>query len=149
MPINFIKHAEKGNKFMQELAHELGDDQNLSRASRVLQAVFNTLRDHLTLEENFQLLSQMPMALKGVYVHGWSPSHVKNISRTKVGFIEEVIDNEGANFWRDFSDIDDGEFAVLSVLNTLRKYVSEGEFKDIEAILPSQLKELIRDSDYK
>jgi uncharacterized protein (DUF2267 family) len=148
MPINFNKHGEKGEQFIKELAHELGNDKDLPQAGRLLQAVFITLRDHLPLEESFQLLSQLPMALKAVYINGWNPSHKHDISRTKKGFIEEVNRNEGVNFNRDFSDIEDGEFVVLSVFKTLRKYVSEGEFNDIEAVLPNKIKGLIKDSDY-
>lgn len=147
MPLNFDKQAEKGNKFLSDLNIELGKS-NISQAGRILQAVFHTLRNHLTLEENFDLISQLPMALKIVYINGWKPGHKQVISRTKIGFIEEVIEYDGANFWRDFPDMEDCEFAILAVFKVMRNYVSEGEFKDIEAVLPSQLKELVRDSDY-
>lgn len=148
MPLNFYKHAEKGDKFLNELTLELGNNSNISQAGRVLQAVFKTLRNHLTIEENFDLLSQLPMALKAIYINGWKPKNNQEVSRTKNGFIEEVMENEGANFTNDFPDYEDCEFAILAVFKVMRKYVSEGEFNDIEAVLPSQLKELVRDSDY-
>jgi uncharacterized protein (DUF2267 family) len=146
MPINFIKHAEKGNLFLKELALELGDESNTAKAGRILQAVFKTLRNYLTLEENFQLLSQLPMALKSIYINGWRPFAKYEVSRKRSGFIEDVIASEGKNSWMDFSNLEDGEFAVNAVFKTMRKYVSEGEFKDIEAILPKQLKALVREN---
>jgi uncharacterized protein (DUF2267 family) len=69
MPLNFENHAQKGNKFLKELAEKLGDKTDTAKAGRMLRAVFQALRNHLTLEENFQLLSQLPVALKGIYVH--------------------------------------------------------------------------------
>lgn len=148
MPLDFNKHAEKGEKFLSELALELGNKSNISKAGRVLQSVFHTLRNHLTLDENFDLISQLPMAMKAIYINGWKPTHEHLVSRTKTGFIEEVMENAGSNFRSDFPDYEDCEFAILAVFKIMRNYVSEGEFKDIEAVLPSQLKELVRDSDY-
>jgi uncharacterized protein (DUF2267 family) len=147
MSLNFRKQSEKGEKFLQKLALELGDNTSEAKAGRILQSVFKALRNHLTLEENFHLLSQLPVALKPVYMDGWRPTHKQSHSHTKIGFIEEMIENEGANFWRD-TEVEDVEFAVLTVLNVMRKYVSDGEFKDIESVLPKQLKELVKESDY-
>ncbi|MDP3555983.1 MAG: DUF2267 domain-containing protein [Bacteroidota bacterium] len=149
MPLNFKKYAEKGDKFLKELAHNLGDDNNLEQAGRALQTTFKTLRSYLTIEENFQLMAQLPMALKSVYIMEWNPNSKAKIKKSKKGFMEEFMKNGGPSAWRDFSDLQEGEFALLSVLNTMRKYVSKGEFKDIEAVLPAQIKEIIRDSDFR
>lgn len=55
MPLNFNKQAEKGEKFLNELVLELGNKTNKSKAGRILRSVFKTLRNHLTIEENFTL----------------------------------------------------------------------------------------------
>jgi uncharacterized protein (DUF2267 family) len=148
MPLNFNKQAEKGEKFINELVSELGNNTNKSKAGRILQAVFKTLRNHLTIDENFHLIAQLPVALKPVYIDGWRPNHKQEVSRTRIGFLEEVIENKGNDSLADFPDIEDVEFGVLAVFNVMRKHVTEGEFKDIESVLPSQIKELVRDSDY-
>lgn len=88
------------------------------------------------------------MALKALYIDGWRPTHKKLVSRTRIGFMEEVIENKGTDSLADFSDINDVEFAVLAVFNVMRKHITDGEFKDIESVLPAQLKELVMDSDY-
>ena len=147
MPLKFKIQAEKGEKFINELSLEIGGGTDKSKAGRILLSVFKTLRNHLTLEENFHLLSQLPMALKPVYIDGWRPSHKQIVSNTRIGFIEEVLECEGSYFWRD-TDIEDVEFAVLAVFNVMRNYVSVGEFEDIEAVLPTQLKALVRESNY-
>jgi uncharacterized protein (DUF2267 family) len=147
MPINFIKNAEKGNVFLKELALELGDVSNTNKAGRIVQSVFKTLRNYLTLEENFQLISQLPMAVKSIYINGWRPFAEKELSRDLLGFIEDVIASEG-NAFSDFSSLEDAEFSVNAVFKTMQKYVSEGEFKDIEAILPTKLKSLVKENNF-
>ncbi len=148
MPLNFNKQAEKGEKFLNELVLELGNNASKSTAGRILRSVFKTLRNHLTIEENFHLIAQLPVALKPIYIDGWKPTSNQEVSRTRIGFLEEVIENKGTDSWSDFPDIEDVEFGVLAVFNVMRKHISEGEFKDIESVLPSQIKELVKDSDY-
>ncbi len=144
MPLNFEKHAQKGNQFLNELSKELGENYTKARSGKILRAVFKTLRGHLTLEENFQLLSQLPMALKALYVDTWMPTRKPDIGRKKIDFIQEVLAYEDKDLWPRAEDFENTLKEVKAVFKTLRKHVSEGEFKDVEAILPRQLKELLR-----
>lgn len=147
MPLNFDKHAQKGNQLLNELASELGEKADKQNAGRILRAVFHTLRNHLTLEENFQLLAQLPMALKGAYVDGWSPTKRQLIkSKKKSNFLSEVVREEGNSSWRDFSNGEEIDHSVKAVFKVLKKYISKGEFEDMIAVLPKELKQLIRDS---
>ena len=148
MPLNFDKHAQKGNEFINRLAEELGDKKNKAEAGKILRAVFKTLRGHLTLAENFQLLSQLPIALKGLYVDGWMPTHEHEITRKKIDFIEEVLAYEDKNKWPRFEDVENATKAVRSVFKTLKKYISQGEFENVIAILPKELKQLVKSSIY-
>lgn len=147
MPLNFDKQAQKGKRFLEELAHELGRKNDTRNAGKILRGVFRALRNHLTLEENVQLLAQLPMALKGVYVDGWSPTRRQpNKSRKLSDFLDEVT--------REEKNIAPGktrnEVQVIAEIKTvftlLKKYISEGEFRDMEAVLPKELKELLHDN---
>jgi uncharacterized protein (DUF2267 family) len=147
MSLNFDSYAQKGNLFLKELAEELGNKKDTERAGRILRAVFSTLRNHITPEESFQLMSQLPMALKSVYVTGWSPAKepVGKI-KSKHDFITEVITEDGRASQKDFPRSTDGENAVKAVFRTLKNYVSYGEFEDIMAVMPKEIKELIAQS---
>lgn len=147
MPLNFNNQALKGNLFLEQLAEALGDKKDIDRAGRILRSVFNVLRNHLTLEENFQLLAQLPVALKGVYVNGWSPAKKPaGKMKNKHDFIMEMIAEDGRSSQKDFQRSSYGEKAVKAVFGTMQNYVSYGEFDDIRAIMPKEIKELITDS---
>ena len=148
MSLDFNKHAQKGNLFLRELAEELGDPEDLARAGRVMRAVFKALRNHLTLAENFQLISQLPMALKGIYVDAWMPTHEVEASRKKIDFIEEVLRFENKKNWMRVEDADQTEQSIRAVFKTLKKYISQGEFEDLQAVLPRQLKAFLKESLY-
>lgn len=40
-------------------------------AARIIRSVLHALRNRLSHQESFQLIAQLPMALKAVYVDGW------------------------------------------------------------------------------
>lgn len=149
MPLDFNKHAQKGNEFLNQLAKELGGKSNKAKAGKRLRSVFKALRNHLTLEENFQLLSQLPMALKALYVDAWMPSRKPEIGRKKIDFVEEVLRYEDKNLWLRAEDFEITVQEVRAVFKTLKKHISQGEFKDIEAVLPHPLKKLLRESIYQ
>ncbi len=138
--MNFEKHAAKGNEFVHRLAQHLGDEENRDRAGRVLRSVLHVLRNRLSIEESFQLISQLPMPIKAVYVDGWTPSRSFTKIKTMSEFAEEVVRTDGGSAWRDFSGINDAMDAIEAVIKTMAHYVSAGELHHIIAVLPEDMK---------
>ena len=53
------------------------------------------LRRRLTLDESFDLLAQLPMCIKAVYVDGWKPALFPDKSiKTLEDFIREVLEED-------------------------------------------------------
>lgn len=141
MSLNFEKHAAKGNEFVNRLAVRLDDEENTDRAGRVLRCVLHSLRNRLTLEESFQLLAQLPMVIKALYIEGWQPSRTHVRVKTLHELCEEVIKEDGKSAWRDFSGVLDALDAIEAVVKTMADYVSAGELHDIVAVLPEDMKD--------
>ncbi len=140
MALDFNKFAEKGNKFIKELAKEFGHPEDTAKAGRKLRAILHALRGCLTVQESMQLLAQLPMFLKAVYVDGWNYGRVKKKIKSEMDFMEEVrrFDFGSADF--DFKEDEDIEINTLLVFQQLRKYISPGEMEDLRAVLPKELK---------
>lgn len=141
MTIDFEKYAMKGNEFMNILARRLGDENNRDRAGRVLRHVFAVLRNHISPEESLQLLSQLPVAIKGVYVDGWTLSHAKERARTFDSLVNELAESEGSVIWKDFSNREEIIDSIRAVVETMGHYVSKGELMQAFGTLPKGLKE--------
>jgi uncharacterized protein (DUF2267 family) len=139
MILNFEKYAAKGNEFLNKLAARLGDEENRARAGRILRCVLRALRNRLTIEESLQLLAQLPMAIKGVYVDEWQISHHVNRIKTIEEFGEEVMREDGFAAWRDFSTIKEALDAIEAVMKTLADYVSAGELHDVINQFPQEI----------
>lgn len=140
MALNFNKMAEKGTEFVKDLAIELGYPEDQKRAGRVLKSILHALRNQLTVEENIQLLAQLPVFLKGVYVESWSLHSTSKKPKNFEEFYHEIRKIDKMAALHDFRTDDDIDNAISVVFMSLRRYVSLGELDDIRAILPKDLK---------
>jgi uncharacterized protein (DUF2267 family) len=133
------KYAEEANDFFRKVAVELGDPQDTGKAYRITRAVLHTLRQKIDAGESMNLVSQLPMLLKGIYVDGWKISPQPKNQDGVPEFLQEIRDysrNTAENDFPDEPHILNGLFAVMRVL---RNYVDEGEMEDIRAQMPQAL----------
>jgi uncharacterized protein (DUF2267 family) len=138
MAASFKEFAVEGDHYLAELAKALGLGTDTQRAYRMLRSVLHVLRDHLSTEESLQLLAQLPIVLKGLYVEGWTGA-TQHHAKTRDLFIGRLIKEDPA-WLADFPDEAEAERAISIVIRSLQRYVSIGELKDIIAQLPDQVK---------
>lgn len=142
MLLDFEKYATKGNEFLHQLEVNLGTD-NRDRAARILKSTFRVLRNHLTFEESLQLLSQLPMSIKAVYVDGWQKKDHFKIKDSNE-FIFEIAAEEGLPAWTDFRSMEDIQNAVNAVIETMTLYVSTEEMNQALNTLPRKVREIFQ-----
>ena len=140
MLLDFEKYAMKGNEFLHQLEVNLGSNDR-DRAARILKSTFRVLRNHLTFEESLQLLSQLPMAIKAVYVDGWQKKDHFKIKDSDE-FIFEIAAEDGLQAWADFRSMEDIQDAVNAVIETMALYVSTGEMNEALNTLPRKVREI-------
>jgi uncharacterized protein (DUF2267 family) len=68
MSVDFDRYAQEGNELMNRLAEDLGHPNEVNRVGMMVRAVLHTLRDRISISESLDFMSQLPTALKGVYV---------------------------------------------------------------------------------
>jgi uncharacterized protein (DUF2267 family) len=144
MSLDFEKYAAKGNEMVNMVAEDLkvpGD-----KAGRILRAVLHAMRNRLNIDESLQVVAQLPMALKGVYIDQWDPWHSFHRIHHIDEFINEVRKYDKTTASYDFGNDESARLAVKAVFRTLNYYLSAGEFRDVIAVLPRELKEFIQNS---
>lgn len=140
MSLDFEKYAATANEIVSKLAENLKI--STDKAGRLLAAVLYALRSRISIDESLQIIAQLPMALKAVYVDQWDPWH----SFRRIHRVEEFISELRRNDKTDAEELQDEEWArrvVKAAFTTLSHYLADEEFKDILAVLPDDLKELI------
>jgi len=138
--MKFVQYAQDGQKFVAEVASELGIG-NTEQAERILTSVLHTLRDLLTPEESLHVVSQLPMMLKAIYVNGWR-IHNKSRVRSMDEFIESLLLKSPRTAPQDFGNDEKAIQRARGVFKVLRNHISTGEVKDIVSQLPPELTEL-------
>ncbi len=141
--MDFTKYAQKGNEFLADLSSELGTDNDIERSGRILRSVFHVLRDVISKEESLQLISQLPMALKSVYVDGWTFKKPQDPIRNEDDFFEAVIKKDSPVGYCNFNSKKEAQDAIDAVFKVLKKHVSKGEIDDMRDTLPKELKSIL------
>lgn len=143
MALNFKKFAAEGTHFVNDLARELGYPKDTVRAGRVLKSIMHALRNQLTVEESVQLLAQLPMFLKAVYVESWTLHKPSKKAKHLDDFYKEIRAINQLTAENDFPNDDSIDNALSVVFMALRKHISLGELEDIKAVLPKELKPIL------
>lgn len=143
MAVDFNQYASKGNEILSLLDRELGN-QGREHAGRVLRCVLHAIRNRISPEESLQFIAQLPMSIKGLYVDGWKMSVLHKSVKTLDDLADEILMEGGRTAWRDFSSKADALVALRSVMKILSRFVSAGEFRDLAAIMPENLRKEVR-----
>lgn len=137
---NFEMYAQEGNEFLKQVAIELGSEDDREHAFRVTQAVFHALRDRITIEESMNLISELPMMLKALYVHEWDISQERKRYSSRHEFLKEVS-AETQTGGIDFGSNPKEE--SQAVFRAVRTYISEGEMANVKGQLPKDIADLM------
>ncbi|WP_297763422.1 DUF2267 domain-containing protein [uncultured Muriicola sp.] len=144
MALNFNQYAAEGNTFIKEYAKQMNLGTDTDKAGRIFIAIMHALRDIIPPEESLQLIAQLPMFIKGVYIHGWKIRKKKPKIKHMAEFIDLVRQHDGPAAVNDFEYSDEvAERYIDTTFIYLRKYVSLGEMEDIRDGLPKDLKSMI------
>ena len=74
MNLNFQNFVQDTHEYINELAAKLGHPEEKDRVLKIWRAVMHTIRDRIFLGESLQVVSPLPMILKGIYVENWKYS---------------------------------------------------------------------------
>lgn len=140
----FDTYAARGNELLGMLSEEL--EVTTTKALRILRCVLHVIRDHLSTAESLQLIAQLPIIVKGIYVEQWNTQTKKQRLHSLTEFLNEIRDYDDKLAEYDFGTAAATEKIVKAVFKTLHFYISDGEFEDLIAALPVPLKKFISDS---
>jgi len=142
MALNFNQFAADGNTFLKEYTKQMNLGTDTKKAGRILSSILHALRDVISTQESLQLISQLPMFLKAVYVNGWTNHKTKKI-KTMTDFIDLVRKYDGVSSVNDLASDELAENYIDTTFIVLRQYISLGELEDLRSSLPKELKSMI------
>ncbi|MEW6475488.1 MAG: DUF2267 domain-containing protein [Actinomycetota bacterium] len=136
----FAPTIDKTNQVLKEIEKAYGwPAARRSQSYLALKAVLHALRDRLTVQEASDLAAQLPMLVRGIYYEGWDPIRVP-VKMDREEFLERIR--------REFTyEVEGGpELLVQRVVQAIRRFVTDGEWDDVRAGLPEDLRDLLGSS---
>jgi len=128
--------VQKTNEWIAELERELGTESR-AEAWRALRAYLQVLRDRLTLDEGAQLAAQLPQLLRGVFYEGFDPGHQPERIRDRETFQAKLAERA------QLEDPAEAARVAAAATRVLRRHITPGEFDDVLAQLPSDIREVL------
>ncbi|MFP4385200.1 MAG: DUF2267 domain-containing protein [Spirochaetia bacterium] len=123
---------------------ELNHEQDIPQMGIILRAVLHTLRDRISMTENLDLLAQLPMYIKAIYVDDWKYKEKPDRLKSIADFADKVKEHQKKYGETDFDWPESTEEIIKKTLGFIKKnYVTEGEMEDIKTNMPEELRTLI------
>lgn len=144
MVLDFDKYATKGNEFIRLVSMELEVPRDM--AGRITRAVLHALRNRFSHQESFQLMAQLPMAIKAIYVDGWRFSKGQTRLRHITDLLDEVRLEDGRLSGYDFGNNSNTLRAVKAVFASISSFVSAGQMEDLLLSLPIEVRTFLEDA---
>jgi uncharacterized protein (DUF2267 family) len=127
----FDKQYDEAARFVKSVAKRLGTPRDLEHAVRVLRSVFGVLRRRIVPDESLQLVSKLPLMVKGIYVDGWNICEPLSEAHTLDEFLVEIRSHSQGRAHLDFSNVELAKKKIIAVFNVLKQFVYGGELADI------------------
>ena len=142
--INLDKFTHEAHEYFNQLADDLGHPHERHRVVIVWRAVMHTLRDRIQISESFDLMSQLPLILKGMYVEAWKyhdkpPLEYDTIEEMK----EEIKRHQRAYGELEFNWGKSTEEIASIVLDSMKRYFSEGQMDHLRGQLSKEVQTLV------
>jgi uncharacterized protein (DUF2267 family) len=130
---SFKTTEDKTNRVLRDIEEAYGwPKERRNQSYAALRAVLHAVRDRLTVEETAQLGAQLPMLVRGIYYAEWDPSKVP-MKQNRHEFMRRIRDQFPYQIEGDIEQLE------CTVLQALRRYISDGEWGDIKSAMPKDL----------
>jgi uncharacterized protein (DUF2267 family) len=130
---SFKTTEDKTNRVLREIEEAYGwPKERRNQSYAALRAVLHAVRDRLTVEETAQLGAQLPMLVRGIFYAEWDPSKVP-MKQNREDFMQRIREQ--------FPYQIEGGIEQLerTVLQAMRRYITDGEWDDIKSAMPKDL----------
>ncbi|WP_179862096.1 DUF2267 domain-containing protein [Longibacter salinarum] len=130
----FNRSLDETHVWLNDICDAMNDPRR-RMAYHAMRGTLMALRDRLPVDEVFDLSSQLPLLIRGIFFEGYRPqgkpeSYDRNVFLERVR--SELQTMGGGN----------AENAAKAVLTVVNKHVSAGEVSDLRAALPESIRTL-------
>lgn len=142
--VDVEKYVHEVNEYINQLAQDLGHPTEQQRVLIIWRAVMHSIRDRITISESFDLMSALPLIMRGIYTTGWKYTqtppydyHTVEEMKDQVKSLQSQYGEQEFNWGKSTDEI------ISIVLDSLERYFTEGQMEHIRSQLPEEIKSLV------
>jgi uncharacterized protein (DUF2267 family) len=139
MEKELAQFQETGMQFLRDLATNLGTPDDTNHANELTASFFAALREVITPAESANLMANLPMYLRALYVSEWKIRSRRPRIKTVEEFFQLMRDRYPQRATRALGDDQSLAQEVHAVIGSLRRYLSDGEVRDIQSQLSPEV----------
>ena len=142
--IDLDKYVDEVNDYVDQLAEDLGHPNEQQRVMIIWRAVMHAIRDRIHIGESLDLISPLPMILKGMYTMGWQyhetpPYYYETVDGMKIK-VKELQNKYGET---DFDWNLPTEEIISITIDSLKRYLTEDQMNHIRSQLTEDIGEAV------
>ncbi len=142
--VNLNKYCQEAHEYFNQLTEKLGHPYEGRRAMIIWRAVMHSIRDRIHIGESFDLISQLPLMLKGLYVENWKFHEKPPMDYHSIEEMKEQVKKLQHQFGEMQFDWDLSTEEIISItLDSLKVYLSDGQIEHIKGQMPADVKSII------
>ena len=142
--LKFDKFAQEAYEYVNDLAEQLDHPEEKERTLMIWRCVMHTIRDRIHMGESLQLIAPLPMIFKGIYVENWKYSEKPPKEFDTIEELKNDVEAEQKKYGeKDFPWKKSTEEIISITMNSLKRYLKEGQLQQIRAQMPKEVKDLI------
>ncbi len=139
------KYVHEAHDYINMLAEELGHPEEKGRAMIIWKAVMHTIRDRIQISESLDLISPLPMILKGMYTIGWKYHESPPYDFDTMEQMKTQVKARQNQYGESDFDWGKGTEEIISItLDSLKRYFSEGQMEHIRNQLPKEVQSVAK-----
>lgn len=138
------KYLHETHDYINQLAEDLGHPEEQRRVMIIWRAVMHTIRDRIQISESLDLISSLPMILKGMYTVGWKYHETPPLDYETMEQMKTRVKALQNQYGESEFDWAKGTDEIISItLDSLERYFSEGQMEHIRTQLPENIEEVV------
>lgn len=142
--LDLEKYIHDVHEYINRLANDLGHPEEKQRVMIIWRAVMHTIRDRIQISESLDLISPLPMILKGMYTMGWKYSETPPLDYDTIEQMKTEVKALQNEFGEEEFDWNKPTEEIISItLDSLERYFSEGQMDHIRGQLPAGVKKVV------
>lgn len=134
------KYLHVTHEYINGLAEDLGHPEEQRRVMIIWRAVMHTIRDRIQISESLDLISSLPMILKGMYTMGWKYHETPPLEYETMEQMKTRVKALQKQYGESEFDWGKGTDEIISItLDSLERYFSDGQMEHIRNQLPQEV----------